>query len=190
MAKQLLKTCTLLIGILAIMISCGAPESDHTDPVVTVDPVITTLILVRHAEKVQDGSPDPVLTEKGTARAALLADMVREADVDAIYTTPYERNRLTVRPTAETLGLTAEEYDPSGDPQAFLDEVIEKHKGKKVLIAGHSNTVPHLLNALVGDEQYQDLPDSAYDNLYMVSATETGSGVVTNLQFSPAQADK
>lgn len=183
-----------LIALTGLAFACTQAENNPADtpqeadsPVVDASPEtrLTTFILVRHAEKAQDGTQDPALTEKGQARAQLLADMLAETDLAAIYTTPYQRNRQTVAVAAGQSGLTPNEYDPGQAPEAFIREVWEAHYGQHVLVAGHSNTVPHLLNALVGEARYEDLPDSAYNNLFIVTLTAPGKATVTPLQFKP-----
>jgi len=61
---------------------------------------ITTVILVRHAEKSSDGSKDPELTDAGNARAIALAKLLKEVKVDAIYSTGFKRTQNTVAPLA------------------------------------------------------------------------------------------
>ena len=51
---------------------------------------LTTFILVRHAEKVMDGTKDPELKPEGTERAARLSIMLSTTPVDAIYSTNFK----------------------------------------------------------------------------------------------------
>jgi broad specificity phosphatase PhoE len=145
------------------------------------DADITTLILVRHAEKADDGTDDPPLTDKGEARAALLKNMLAASGVDAVYSTPFQRNISTVKPLADTLGLEVITYDPKLDLVVFVNDILQKHAGQRVLICGHSNTVPGMLNALTGQNSYENLADGAYDNIFLVSAPGDGhaAGVFT-----------
>ena len=69
-----------------------------------VDPVEaqrTRLLLVRHAEK-QDEGFNPDLTPDGAARAERLAEIAADAGVEAIYTTEFCRTALTAQPAANT----------------------------------------------------------------------------------------
>ena len=47
----------------------------------------TTFILVRHAEKAQDGTKNPPLNEAGKVRANELAEMLSNQSVEALYST-------------------------------------------------------------------------------------------------------
>ena len=54
-----------------------------------------TIYLLRHAEKADDGSHDPVLTVQGQQRAKNIADMLSHANIQQIYATDYQRTQLT-----------------------------------------------------------------------------------------------
>jgi 2,3-bisphosphoglycerate-dependent phosphoglycerate mutase len=142
----------------------------------------TTLILVRHAEKAADGSADPLLTPEGEKRAEDLAYSLDLMDISAVYSTPYQRTRLTAAPTAEKKGLPIREYRP-GNERDFINKVLADHKGETILIVGHSNTVPRLANASAGRELYSDLEDSVYDNLFIAVFSGRGQAAVLRLRF-------
>ena len=60
---------------------------------------VTTVILVRHAEKnIEPNNPDPDLSPAGQRRAQELARMFSGAGVNTIYATQYKRTQETVRP--------------------------------------------------------------------------------------------
>ena len=65
---------------------------------------VTQIYLIRHAEKVKDGSSDPVLTEKGENRAIHWAEVFKFEAFDAIYSTQTKR-------TIATAALTAKQSD-------------------------------------------------------------------------------
>lgn len=157
--------CTLLI-----MLSVGAFSQE-----------ITTVILVRHAEKAFDEGGDPELTEEGKQRSDELARVLSEVEVDKIFSTDFKRTKQTVMPLAKANDKEIELYNPFE-----LDEIvslIEKYKGKTLVFSGHSNTTPVILNKLVGEDRYRQLNDADYDNLYIVSYIKPGKAKVISLEF-------
>jgi broad specificity phosphatase PhoE len=131
---------------------------------------IATIYLVRHAEKVADGSKDPALTDLGERRALAFAAMLRGKDVTHVFSTPYIRTRRSALPAAIEHGLEIEEYDPS-DAANFAGRL--KTLTGTILVTGHSNTIPGLVNLLTG-ESLADLDDSVYDHVFIVSVDESG----------------
>lgn len=174
----------LILGLSGI---CLAPAS-LADPS-PEKPEVTTLFLVRHAEKANDGTYDPPLTPEGTARAKELAYLLGHVALDAVYATPFQRTLLTVEPVAEAKGLNVEYYKPDDD--TFLPKVLEAHAGGTVLICGHSNTIPRLANQLVGSETFDQLEDATYDNLFIVTVLGgLGEARVLRIRFGARMPEK
>ena len=138
----------------------------------------TTVILVRHAEKIDD-SRDPALSAEGEARAALLATMLADAGIDHIVSTDYLRTRHTVLPLAQSLGLEVGSYDPR-DLQATAAQLREW--GGTILVSGHSNTTPGLVEALGGDSR-GPIDDAEYDRLYVVNLAPDGTVTTTLIRY-------
>ena len=172
------KAAVLLLAAVLLAACSGKEEGNPPSP----DPTLTTLILVRHAEKAGDGTDDPPLTAEGEARAELISDLLLASGVEAIYSTPYQRNIHTVKPLADTLGLEVVTYDPKRDLVEWVDELLTRHPGQKVLVCGHSSTVPGMLNVLIGENRYENLADSEYDDLFIVSVQEKGKAAVLPLK--------
>lgn len=149
---------------------------------------ITTLLLVRHAEKAGNVLEDPPLTSAGAARADELAYVLKHVKLDAIYSTPFERTKLTVLPTAEEKGLEVKLYKPND--KDFLKKVLQAFPGGTVLIVGHSNTIPRLANELAGQSDYSDLEDPIYDNLFISSVPAEGKPVVLRMRFGARTPEK
>ncbi|WP_223789763.1 histidine phosphatase family protein [Marinicella meishanensis] len=141
-----------------------------------------TWYLVRHAEKVEDSSPDPVLTEPGRQRAEQLANMLSAADIEKIYSTDYQRTQLTAAPLAQHLGLPVISYDPR--KLAELAALL-KADGVNALVVGHSNTTPMLLHLLSG-QATERLDEVDYDNVYQVVADDR-QYTVNRLKSWPSQ---
>jgi broad specificity phosphatase PhoE len=141
----------------------------------------TTFILVRHAEKIDDGTKDPALTEEGEQRATNLAQHLRATEITAIYSTSYQRTLDTVQPIARQKQLEIIRHDPF--EENALQQIMKQHRGGIILISGHSNTTPQLVNRLLGEEKISQLDESQYDNLYIVTVTDIGSGQVVHLKY-------
>jgi broad specificity phosphatase PhoE len=146
----------------------------------------TTIVVVRHAEKVMDGSPDPALTEDGQARAALLARMFGDRrlkdHIDAIYVSPALRNRLTAAPLAAQLGL-APEIVSEDDPRAFAHRVLHEHRGDRILVVGHADTMPSLIEALSGAKDIPPIGAAEYGTMYVISVPRVGRSNVLSVTY-------
>ncbi len=161
--------------LLAVLLCAGALHAQSaTTP-------LTTMILVRHAEKATTPkTDDPELSPLGGQRAEKLAQLLNQTPLVAAYSTPYKRTMNTALPTAKTHNLSVQEY--AAKPSApFLDTLLQKHVGGTVLVVGHSNTIPQLVNMLVGKEAYKQFDDADYDNVFIVTLTKRGSASVTHL---------
>jgi phosphohistidine phosphatase SixA len=134
----------------------------------------TVVFLVRHAEREEDGTSDPPISEEGQARARLLAEMLRDAGLTHIHTTDYRRTRATGRPTAAAAGLDMELYD--ADDLAGFAARLRSMPGRH-LVLGHSNTTPQLVEALGGDPG-DAIDELEYDRLYIVTLTAEGPSTV------------
>lgn len=146
----------------------------------------TTIILVRHAEKAAEPKDDPALTPAGEARAAALIEALRTAGITAIYSTPWKRTQLTARPIAEKLGVPVTTFDVKPGERSYGEmyaaELLAKHRGRVVLVVGHSNTVPGILRAL-GVADVPVIADAEYDNLFIATVPDSGSARVVRAKF-------
>jgi 2,3-bisphosphoglycerate-dependent phosphoglycerate mutase len=131
---------------------------------------ITTFILVRHAEKGNDGTNDPELAAAGAERAKKLVDMFSATNIDAFYSTKTKRTQNTIAPLAQAKGKEVLIYD--NQKPATVDELIAKNLGKTIFVVGHSNTVPQLANQLLGKEEFQNFADTDYGNIIVISVVE------------------
>lgn len=161
----------LLLALLVVSGIRGMPlDAQTTDP--------TLIILVRHAERADDGTTsDPDLSEAGVQRARCLARTLADAGVTSIRSTNYRRTLRTAAPLAEALGLDIETYQP-GDLPALAADL--KSSGGTILVVGHSNTTPGLVTALGGDPVGR-IAEDEYDRLYtvFVSGNDTRSTLMS-----------
>lgn len=152
----------------------GMAQTDHEG--------LTTFILVRHAEKVDD-SRDPELSAEGIQRAEALTRMLENIPVDAVFTTDYNRTRETVKPLAELNGVTPKLYNP-GSLEAAAESWIRDYAGKTILISGHSNTTPMLANSLLGREYFPEkFKESDYGNLLVITRSPAGETSLLHFRY-------
>lgn len=135
------------------------------------DQKITTFILVRHAEKASNDK-DPELSEVGVERAQRLAELLRNTKITAVYSTKYKRTQNTIGPVAKAQNLSVNDYESM--TAEMLQKIATENPGGTILIAGHSNTVPQIANALLGKTEFQNFPDSEYGTILIVSVVELG----------------
>jgi 2,3-bisphosphoglycerate-dependent phosphoglycerate mutase len=134
---------------------------------------VTTIILIRHAEKIIDpNNPDVDLSPAGQARALEIVRMFSDAGVNAIYATQYKRTQQTVKPLADKLGLPVNVVNAKNTPD-LVKQIRAQNSGQTVFIAGHNNTVPEIIAAL-GGPQYPTIPVTEYVNLFVVTVDRTG----------------
>lgn len=171
----IMKNLTLLLIFFSVSFAGVAQKKKTTEK------KLTTIILIRHAEKATEPASDPGLTSEGQKRAEILAQILEKTTVDLIYSTPFERTRQTVKPLAESKFLRIDEYNPFKMEEVI--ELIKANAGKTIVFSGHSNTTPILLNQITGISSYKQLDEKDYDNLYIVTITKVGHGSITELQY-------
>ncbi len=151
----------LVIAVIWLLFNCFmSPVQTTTAPV-----QVTTVYIVRHAEKV-DNSADPQLSAAGQERAKELAHVLGDEGIDAVFVTDFIRTRHTGAPVEKAAGVTARLY-PANKTQKLIDMILADHVGKRILVVGHSNTVDDIAAGL-GATGLSDLADDQYDRLFVV----------------------
>lgn len=135
----------------------------------------TTIYLVRHAEKVtvNPKEKDPLLTEQGQQRALDLAKKLKKQKINSIFSTNYQRTKLTAKPLAEAKSIDIKIYEPK-DLKAFANQLLTENEGNKILVVGHSNTVLETIEALGGKRPIPEITDQEYDYLFTVQVKKGG----------------
>lgn len=171
----------------------------------------TILLVRHAEKEPNGNNPNPNLSNHndnngGQARAQALVAVAQDAGVTAIYTTEYCRTAQTAQPLARQLGLPLivqdnrpdDDYLSDCEPEIedemiqllpqdidtiaeLVDEVLSGNAGKVVLLVGHSNTVPQIVEELGADPLCPDyfpfdpmdksckIPDDQFDNLFIVT---------------------
>lgn len=148
----------------------------------------TVVLVVRHAERndpapactalpscaLPNGNPaNPPLSTDGQTRATTLAHVGEDTGIQAIYASCFCRTHQTVEPIATNLGLTTNfvsqhAADGSGDVTNLVSQITSNNTGQKILVAGHTSTVPMIIEQL-GGGTIDPIGESEFDNLYVVT---------------------
>jgi phosphohistidine phosphatase SixA len=165
----------LLVGLLAAIVPASIP--------VFADEPSTTVILIRHAEKkeVPPENKDPDLSLAGQVRAQELVRMFGDSGIKAIYATQYKRTQQTVKPLAEKLNISVTVVDTKKTTD-LVKQIRSQNVGQTVFIAGHNNTVPEIIAAL-GGPQFPIIPETEFDNLYILTVPSSGPAKLLKLKF-------
>jgi 2,3-bisphosphoglycerate-dependent phosphoglycerate mutase len=146
---------------IAIRVGLAAALLFFAAPVIEASPIV---FLVRHADKVTTDGKDPELSPAGQQRAEALARMLKDAEISAIFTTEFKRTQETSAPTAKATQVT-----PTVVAAKDVAGLVERLRGLKgnALIVSHSNTIPHLLEAL-GIGTPLNIPENDYSELLVI----------------------
>lgn len=145
-------------------------------------PFPLTVILVRHAEKAATPPDDPVLSDLGNRRAKTLDAMLASVAITAVYASEAARTQLTVKPLADRLHLEINHKFPAAQPQA-LAQAILRGKDRVALVAGHSNRVPQIIQALGGGPVPAIEDAWEFDNLYVITIYAPGKASTVRLHY-------
>jgi phosphohistidine phosphatase SixA len=153
---------------------------------------VTTVFLVRHAEKADGPGQDPPLSEAGKQRAEALARLLQSAGVKGIYTSQFLRTQQTAEPLARRLVVTASPVPLSVKPSnprevseesvRELTKKVEAHAGEALLIVGHTNSIPEVIRMLGGDAVPR-IDESKFDDLFVVTVYAGGRAKVVHLKY-------
>ncbi len=138
-------------------------------------------ICVRHAETTGAGG-NPPLSAAGQQRASDLSHALSNIELDHVYSTNFLRTRETAMTTAMDQGLPVELYS-AFDIAVLAEDIKREHRSQEVLVVGHSNTTPQLLNQLTQTNDFIIFNENTYDNLFIVNVKVNGETVVYHLEY-------
>lgn len=169
----MLKSLTCALALL-LALAAPAPARRFQAP--------TVVIVVRHGEKAARPADDPPLSLEGSKRAIRLSTIAQAVGVEAIFVTQARRTRETAEPSASLLNApitsvpvnSARDDDIAAYAEALKQRILSDHRGKAVLVVGHSNTAPKVAGAL-GNRTLPNLNDATeFDAIFFVVVPETG----------------
>ncbi|ALI99833.1 SixA phosphatase family protein [Rufibacter tibetensis] len=169
----LLLTCLLSI---CVLFSCtaqkGTGKKAHAAETIRKGQAAKTVVyLVRHAEKAASNgnmTDDPVLSEAGRKRTEVLKNQLASVPVAALFATKYKRTQQTLQPLATAQKQKVQIYEAQ-DYAGLAQKIKQEYAGKTVVVAGHSNTVLPLVEALSGKKPVSEIADFQYDYLFKVT---------------------
>ena len=132
---------------------------------------VTQIYILRHTEKADDNAEDPELSTQGIAHALYWRSVLQHTQFDQVFTTDFKRNIQTANLLTTESSIRPELYYPmSFDVLKFINQI----KGQRVLIIGHSNTIPDMVNRLIGETIYPPMSHENYDVLFIVTINKNG----------------
>jgi hypothetical protein len=153
------------------------------------------IILVRHAEKETNqqtlqgvADKDVPLSKAGKERAKALATHLKDAGIDAVYTSFAKRTQLTAEPLAKSIGKS-----PIVIARDTIKRLGERHADQIVLIVAHSGGslgVPQLIDQITGQAQGIVIDDGDYDNLFMLLPKKDGTWSITRARYGAANPNR
>ncbi|MBL8192853.1 MAG: histidine phosphatase family protein [Blastocatellia bacterium] len=142
---------------------------------------ITTVILVRHAEKAKSNDNNPNLSEIGQQRAKTLSQILKNVGINAIYATEFTRTQETAKPLSEIINIPIKIIEAKNTDK-LLNEIENKHKGENILVVGHSNTLPFIIERL-GNIKIQEINENEYNNLFILNISKNDKAKLLDLKY-------
>lgn len=159
-----------LIGIFIIVTALG-----YVATVTAQDSATKTVVLVRHAEKMIN-QKDPSLTEMGQVRAGQLVTTLARTELTLAISTQFARTKETLAPIADAKKIPLLVIAATKDIKQHVQQIVAKVKQQdgNIIIAGHSNTIPLIIEALRGPK-IPMLSENEYDKLFILSIPQSGA---------------
>lgn len=126
---------------------------------------VTTVILVRHAERLNDTDTTSI-SEAGMLRAKELAHILSSSGLARIFVSEKVRTTQTATPTAAEFGITPIEI--AGNDIARYVDSVKAHRGDVIMIVGHSDNVPKIIGKL-GISPPPTIDRSEFEHLFVVT---------------------
>jgi len=152
------KTMFLLLIFIGLS-SCKDNPSEAQEKTATTE--VSTYYFIKHAEidRSDSQNADPELIQKGLGRAMHWAEIFKDVELDAIYSTDYSKASMTAAPTSVKKNIDVHYYNLE-DIQ--LEQFKNDHANKNILIVGDRDSTPNFVNQILGEIKYPTMDD--YDN--------------------------
>jgi broad specificity phosphatase PhoE len=177
----------VFVFLTAAALCLATSRKTHSQPEQAPAASTVTVILVRHAEKstAPTDAQGPDLCPQGKARAEALVTVLTDASIDTILVTDRRRTLQTAAPVATELGLTPRTIAANTAPEEVARLALEG--GECVLVVGHSNTIPAIIEALGGPAGIA-IEENDYDDLFVVTVRAGGPACLIQARYGPQVA--
>ena len=185
-----------LLWTLLLLLPIGLIEG-CSRKVIPTGPPPATILLIRHAEKLNDGRID--LSPTGFERARLLPkvfgpgarpDVPTPQVLFASRESPHSNRPIqTVTPLATALNLPIDDSFKNDQYTALASTLLSgKYAGKVVLVVWHHGKIPQLASALGATPPYIPWPDTQYDRIWRIDYV-TGKATLQDLPYAVLPGD-
>ena len=175
----------LLVAFVALVNSAAAQAPATPKAAAKTKPLVTTVYIIRHAEKDSTTDrADPTLSALGQTRALALRKTLLGHHPVALFTTETKRTRATLAPLAEALKLEPQVYDPRRG-RDMTDRILKEYAGKSVVIVGHSNNVLSLIDDFGATPPVEEVGENDYEYLFTVRLVEGTMPTVDMRGYGP-----
>jgi len=140
----------------------------------TISSCSSTYYIVRHAEKL----PNQQLSPAGFDRADDLWEALSNKNIDEVYTTHLQRTIDTAQPTVDGSGIVPNVIPAHDVPQ--LVKRLRLTSKKNILVVGHSDTVPRIIDSLMLSPQNINI-SKQYDNLFIIEVKKSNGTRIPTL---------
>lgn len=146
----------------------------------------TTILFVRHTDTDPAVAQDPPLSERGRARAELLADFLQDVDVvsgvNAIFVGHNKRSEQTAAVLAGRLNLAMEARDQD-NVASYIRYIMRHHNGEIVLVVADGEAIPAMIDELHGSKKLPPFDPKDFDELYIVTSPWYGKVKTLRLHY-------
>jgi phosphohistidine phosphatase SixA len=135
----------------------------------------TTIILVRHAEKAGPTGDVP-LTEAGHRRAAVLANVLTDTRLTAVYTSEFRRTQETAAPVLKAKNIEAK-IIKAADLDGLVNLLKAAAPSDTILVLTHSDRLPMIAEKL--GVKVAPLADTEYSRLVIINTGVVPSSLLS-----------
>lgn len=140
---------------------------------------VRTIFLVRPAEKLS-ALPIASLTPEGSARAACLAQTLKDAGIRQVFVSEIKATQETAAPLANVLNIKPSSI-PSRDVSTLVRNLTYGAAGNALVVA-ESDALPVIIARLQGGS-IKPIGANEYDHLYQITLVEGGGTPAAVLHY-------